>query len=46
MAGSHVEVLGAFAPSFLPAVLSSEVEFCRRPEHTALLAEGLRRAGL
>jgi TolB-like protein len=45
-AKSHVDALKAFAPDFLPAVLSSEIEVFKLPEHNALLVEGLRRAGL
>ena len=45
-AKSHVNALKTFAPDFLPAVLSGNIEVFRLPEHNALLAEGLRRAGL
>ena len=45
-AKSHVEALRAFAPDFLPAVLSGNIEVCKLPEHNAFLVEGLRRAGL
>jgi len=45
-AKSHVEALDAFAPEFLPAVLSGNIEVCKLPEHNALVVEGLRRAGL
>jgi adenylate cyclase len=45
-ARSHVEALRAFAPKFLPAVLSSEIEVFKLPKHNALLIEGLRKAGL
>jgi tetratricopeptide (TPR) repeat protein len=45
-AKSHVDALKAFAPDFLPAVLSSGIEVFKLPEHNALLVEGLRRAGL
>jgi TolB-like protein len=43
---SHVGALKAFAPNFLPAVLAGDIEVFKVPEHNALLAEGLRRAGL
>ena len=45
-AKSHVDVLKAFAPDFLPAVLSGNIEVCKLPEHNALLVEGLHKAGL
>ncbi len=45
-ARSHVDALKGFAPDFLPAVLSGDIEVFKLPEHNALLAEGLRRAGL
>jgi TolB-like protein/class 3 adenylate cyclase len=45
-AKSHVNALKAFAPDFLPAVLSGNIEVFRLPEHNVLLVEGVRRAGL
>lgn len=42
----HVDALKTFAPDFLPAVLSGDIEVFRLPEHNALLFEGLCRAGL
>ena len=45
-AKSHVDALTAFAPGFLPAVLSGGIEVFKLPEHNALLLEGLRRADL
>jgi TolB-like protein len=45
-AKSHAQSLKAFAPEFLPAVLSGEIEVCKLPEHNALLVEGLRKSGL
>ncbi len=45
-AKSHAETLKAFAPDFLPAVLSGKIEVCKLPEHNKLFVEGLRRAGL
>jgi TolB-like protein len=45
-AKSHAEVLKAFAPDFLPAVLSGKFVVCKLPEHNKLLVEGLCRAGL
>jgi TolB-like protein len=45
-AKSHVDALKAFAPDFLPAVLSGNIEVFKLSEHNALLVEGLRRAGL
>jgi TolB-like protein len=45
-ARSHVEALNSFAPEFLTAVLSGNIEVCKLPEHNALLLEGLRGAGM
>jgi TolB-like protein len=45
-ARSHVEALNAFAPDFLPAVLSGKIEVCRMAEHNSLFVEGLHKAGL
>ncbi len=45
-AKSHAEALKAFAPDFLPAVLSGKIKVCKLPEHNKLFVEGLRRAGL
>ena len=42
----HADALNAFAPDFLPALLSDKVTLCKQPEHNALLKEGLRQAGL
>jgi tetratricopeptide (TPR) repeat protein len=46
VAMSHVEALNAFAPDFLPDVLSGKIKVCKMPEHNSLFVEGLRRAGL
>jgi len=44
-ARSHAQSLEAFAPGFLQAMLSGEVEVCRLPEHNTLFVEGLLKAG-
>jgi adenylate cyclase len=45
-AESQVDALAAFAPKFLPAVLSGDIEVFKQAAHNALLLEGLRKAGL
>ena len=40
-ARSHAEAIRGFAPDFLDAVLSGEVEVCKMPEHNKLLVDGL-----
>jgi TolB-like protein/Flp pilus assembly protein TadD len=45
-AKSHVDALRAFAPDFLPSVLSGHIEVFKLPAHNALVVEGLRQAGL
>ena len=45
-ARSHADTLTSFSPDFVPRMLSGDIVICDRPEHNALLVEGLRRAGL
>jgi TolB-like protein/DNA-binding SARP family transcriptional activator len=45
-AARHAAELHSFAPDFLPSIFRGELFFYRLPEHTALLLEGLRKAGL
>jgi TolB-like protein len=45
-AKSHVNALKAFAPDFLLAILTNDIEVFKLPEHNALLFKGLRKAGL
>lgn len=45
-ARSHVQALDSFAPEFLTAVPSGNIEVCKLPEHNALLLEGLHSAGM
>jgi TolB-like protein len=45
-AKSHAMVLKDFAPDFLAAVLSGQVEVFKLPEHNELFIEGLREADL
>jgi hypothetical protein len=42
----HAETLKSFAPDFLSSLLRGDLTLYRRPEHNALLVEGLRRSGL
>jgi hypothetical protein len=42
----HAQALEDFAPEFVQAVLSGQVEVCKSPEHNRLFIEGLRKAGL
>ena len=42
----QVEHLEAFAPDFLPSILSGDMTLYKMPEHNALLVDGLRKAGL
>jgi TolB-like protein len=44
-AGQHAKALKEFAPDFIPALLTGEMEAYKMPEHNALLLEGLRKAG-
>ena len=43
-ARSHAEEIKGFAPEFLNAVLSGEIEVCKMPDHNKLLVDGLREA--
>jgi tetratricopeptide (TPR) repeat protein len=43
-ARSHAEAIKSFAPDFLNAVLSGEIEVCKLPDHNKLLVDGLREA--
>jgi len=45
-ATSQAAALRAFAPNFLPAVLSGDIEVFKAPEHNRLLVDGLRKVGL
>ncbi|MDH3673178.1 MAG: adenylate/guanylate cyclase domain-containing protein [Gammaproteobacteria bacterium] len=42
----HAQELNAFAPDFIPSVLSGAMTLYKMPEHNALLVDGLRKAGL
>jgi TolB-like protein len=43
-ARSHAGAIKSFAPDFLNAVLSGEIEVCKLPDHNKLLVDGLREA--
>ena len=45
-AAEHVEYLNSFAPDFIPSVLRGNLTLYKMPEHNALLADGLQKAGL
>ena len=45
-AQSHIEVIGTFAPHFLSAILSGDFRPYEKPEHNALVVDGLRKAGV
>ena len=45
-ARAHTDTLNSFAPEFLTAVISGEVQICKLPEHNELLIDGLRKAGI
>ena len=45
-AARHLADLDSFAPDFLPSIFRGELFFYRLPEHTTLLLEGLRKAGV
>ena len=44
-AAQHADVLGSFAPDFIPSLLKGELTLYKLPDHNALLVEGLKRAG-
>ncbi len=44
-AARHAQELKAFAPDFIPSVLSGAMTLYKMPEHNTLLVEGLRKAG-
>jgi adenylate cyclase len=45
-AARHVAEINSFAPGFLSSLCRGELSWFKKPEHTALLMEGLRKAGL
>lgn len=45
-AGKHIDYLKSFAPEFIPSVLRGDITLYSDPAHNALLAEGLRKAGV
>ena len=45
-AARHAHELDAFAPDFIPGILSGEMTLYKMPEHNELLLKGLRKAGL
>ncbi len=42
----HAEYLKSFSPDFIPSILRGDLTLYKMPEHNALLADGLRKAGL
>jgi len=44
-AARHAQELKAFAPDFIPSILSGAMTLYKMPEHNTLLVEGLRKAG-
>ena len=42
----HAEYLKSFSPDFIPSILRGELTLYKMREHNALLADGLRKAGL
>ena len=42
----HLEAIQSFAPDFLPAILAGDFRPYEKPEHNALIVEGLRKAGV
>ncbi|MDH3665507.1 MAG: hypothetical protein OEN23_01110 [Paracoccaceae bacterium] len=44
-AAEHAEFLHSFSPDFIPSVLRGEMVLYKLPDHNALLAEGLSKAG-
>ena len=45
-APTHIDFHQSFAPDFLPSVLRGDLTLYKMPEHNALLADGLHKAGL
>ena len=45
-AKAHAESLQSFSPDFASSILRGELTLYKLPEHNALLADGLRKAGL
>ncbi|MFB3045687.1 MAG: CadC-family transcriptional regulator, partial [Acidiferrobacterales bacterium] len=44
-AARHAQELKAFAPDFIPSILSGAMTLYKMPEHNTLLVDGLRKAG-
>jgi len=44
-AARHAQELKAFAPDFIPSILSGAMTLYKMPEHNSLLVDGLRKAG-
>jgi TolB-like protein/Flp pilus assembly protein TadD len=45
-AKDHIDYLESFSPEFIPSVLRGDLTLYKMSEHNALLAEGLRKAGI